>query len=98
MTNCYAEENQAQFGGGGIFVETSTAMLKSSTFNDHHSEVGAALYLINSIVDASYCNYNGNGIDPQLSDSMTYTGGVMYLSSSSNLRSSYSTFNNNAVS
>lgn len=97
MNNCIASDNSAPFGGGGIFVETSMLNLLSSKFLSHNSEAGAVVYSINSIIETWNCHYTGNGAH-SLSSTMTYQGGVMYLSSSSSLESHYCSFDNNAVS
>jgi predicted outer membrane repeat protein len=92
ITGCTFRRNVAKFQGGAISLNSATATVVDSVFEDNVSEEGAVMFLIaSSPVELISCNFTKNGVG-------TIAGGVMTISSLSYVSSMDSNYKNNSVS
>lgn len=91
MIECQLIHNSASFGGGGMFVQTSSCNVSSSVCDQNTATTGGAIYLLGSTAEVSATEFTNNGQDGCLQ------GGAI-SGSSSTLHSKDSTYAQNSVS
>ena len=90
FTGCKLYSSSSSYGGGAIFVETSTLDIVSTQIIVSGGNIGAAVHAIGSELISRYSSFDNNGAD-------TYNAGAIYISASSSLHSYYSNYTSNKV-
>jgi hypothetical protein len=90
LQDCLLNENTGIYGGGAVFLESSSSVVNTSRFSNHDGTAGAVMHLVGSDIVISTTVFENNGVT-------AFQGGVFYLSVHTHLTLINSNFSYNKV-